>query len=63
MKNPKKKCVICGEEFEIYDMRNPQKHCGKLMCKRNYEYISRRENATQSSGIGSVPTPDQVKKI
>jgi len=63
MKNPIRTCVICGEKFEVYDMRNPTKHCGKLMCKRNYEYISQREKATQSTGEGSVPTPKEVGKL
>lgn len=56
--NPKVKCIICGEEFEIYDIRNPQKVCNKKSCRQNWEYVKKHMDPI----TGDYPDPGKVGK-
>ncbi len=54
----KNKCPMCGEEFIVRDMRNPQKTCGRPMCVANYAY--QKKNYNPQTGV--EPQPEDIRK-
>lgn len=59
MPNPKKKCSVCGEEFEVWDVKKPEETCGKRMCVQNLKY----QKAHTNPWTGEVPNMEDIKKF
>lgn len=58
-----KTCPICGDKFSIRDLRNPENHCGKLVCKTNYNYRKDKIRSFHRTGLGHVPSPEEMNKL
>jgi len=56
----KKKCVICGEEFNIRDLRNQEeeKTCGRRICMINSKYQKRHMDPR----TGYKPSGNEIKQ-
>lgn len=55
-----RECPVCHKKYTypyINDSKEP-KTCGDRMCKKNWEYISKRMNPL----TGEYPDPDEVGK-
>jgi len=54
----KKTCPICGEEFIINDIKNPQDTCGKRICITNFKYQKKHYDPRS----GNKPSPEKMKR-